>query len=456
MSTSVADLQDRDSGVTAGIAKLASELAAESIPQPAISVARHCLMDWMAVTIAGSNDDTVRILRAEALEQGGSEQASIIGDPRRVSVMQAALINGTAGHALDYDDVHYAMPGHPSAAVAPAVLALAERELSSGRELITAFIAGVEAECRVGRYVGSSHYEKGWHATATQGTFGAAAASARLLELDAGTTAIALGIAGTQAAGLKSMFGTMCKPLHAGKAAANGLHSALLAARGFTARADVLECAQGFGDTQSNTCNEAALDSFDGQFLTRDVLFKFHAACYGTHSTIEAARALVAQQKIAVADIEKVEIRINSRYLRMCNIERPNTGLEAKFSLRMTCAMALAGVPTAAPERYDEHLCAMPELTALIARTAVSAADELADATSEVIVSLRDGVVYRMHGDVSEPARDLVAQGQRLREKYDALVTPVLGTSLAGELADLIAHIDELADIRSMMALTRG
>jgi hypothetical protein len=140
----------------------------------------------------------------------------------------------------------------------------------------------------------------------------------------------------------------------------------------------------------------------------------------------------------------------------MCNIERPCTGLEAKFSLRMTSAMALAGVSTAAPVQYNEDLCAMPELTALMARTTVTAADEFADATSEIIVSLANGIVYRVRGDVSEPAQDLPEQGRRLREKYDALVTPVLGVSLAGELADMLEHVDELNDIRAMMALTRS
>ena len=456
MSTPAKTLAHAHDGVTARIASLASDLRFDDIPAPAATVARQCLLDWFGVTLGGASDDTVRILRDEALEQGGAPQASLVGGPGKLSVLQAALINGTAGHALDYDDVHYAMPGHPTAPVAPAVLALAERDGCSGRDVLTAFVAGVETECRVGRYVTQEHYERGWHATATLGHFGAAAAAARLLGLDAGTTATALGIAGTQAAGFKSMFGTMCKPLHAGKAAANGLHAALLAARGFTARPDVLECAQGFAATQTPACDERALDGLDGHFFTREILFKYHAACYGTHSTIEAARSLIASQQVKPEDISAVEIRIRPRYLKMCAIPRPVTGLEAKFSLAMTSAMALSGVSTAAPGQYDEALCATPALKRLVQRTSVVPSDEFADATSEIIVSTSGGVVYRMRGDVSRPAEDLEQQSRRLREKFDALVTPVLGVTATAELADMLERIDELEDVRALMALARS
>ncbi len=156
------------------------------------------------------------------------------------------MINGAAGHAHDYDDVHMAMNGHPTVPVAPAVLALAEHHHKGAHALLAAFAAGVDTECIIGRYIGASHYAEGWHATGTLGSFGAAAAAANLLELDAEATARALGIAGTQAAGLKSQFGTMCKPLHAGHAAATGVQAARLAARGFTSRTDILEIPAGF------------------------------------------------------------------------------------------------------------------------------------------------------------------------------------------------------------------
>ncbi len=232
----------------------------------------------------------------------------------------------------------------------PAILALAEAQGASGREIITAFVAGYETICRVGVLAAPGHYALGFHATGTAGSFGAAAACARLLRLDPARTAMALGIAGTQAAGLKSMFGTMCKPLHAGKAAQNGLLAARLAARGFTSRADVLECAQGFAATHGPDFQpEAALRPPPGGWYLRGNLFKYHAACYLTHAPIECAHAIAARPGFAAEAVREAVLHIDRGADAVCNIAVPRTGLEAKFSLRLTVALALAGIDTARP-----------------------------------------------------------------------------------------------------------
>jgi 2-methylcitrate dehydratase PrpD len=333
--------------LTRALADYSSGLRFEDIPGDVRTIVKHCVLDWLGVTLAGSREDAGRIVREEALEQGGAPQATIIGDGARTGVGQAALVNGTASHALDYDDVHFAFLGHPTVTVLPAVLALAERDACNGRELITAFVAGVEVGSRVGEYVTEAHYARGHHATGTLGTFAAAAGAARMLALDAEACATSLGIAATQAAALKSMFGTMCKPLHAGKAAASGQYAALLAKRGFTSRGDGIECSQGFADTQSPVAEpEGALEGFGERFHCRDFLFKYHAACYGTHSSIEALARLKAAHGIDSSAVDKVEIRVPTRNLRVCNIQEPCTGLEAKFSLRFVSAMTLAGRST--------------------------------------------------------------------------------------------------------------
>src|SRR5262245_51948231 len=194
--------------------------------------------------------------------------------------LSAALVNGGMGHALDYDDVNMAMPGHPSVAILPGLLALAEFRHSSGREVVTAFVAGYETACRIGAALQPGHYNLGFHSTGTVGSFGAAAACARLRGLDAEATAVALGIAGTQAAGLKSQFGTMCKPFHAGKAAQNGLLAARLAARGFSGRGDIVECVQGFALTHGpDFVPEASLAAPEAGFHVLANLFKYHSAC---------------------------------------------------------------------------------------------------------------------------------------------------------------------------------
>ena len=445
-----------EDGLTRALADHASGLRFEDIPDDVRTIVKHCVIDWLGVTLAGSREDAARLVREDALAQGGNPQATIVGDSARTSVGQAALVNGTASHALDYDDVHFAFLGHPTVTVLPAVLALGERDGAGGRDLMTAFVAGVEVGSRVGAYVTEAHYTRGHHATGTLGTFAAAAASARMLGLDAETCATALGIAATQAAALKAMFGTMCKPLHAGKAAANGQHAALLAQRGFTSRDDAIECAQGFADTQSPCVEpEGVLEDLGERFHCRDFLFKYHAACYGTHASIEALSRLRQTHDIEAHSIENVEIRVPTRNLKVCNIQEPRTGLEAKFSLRFVSAMTLAGRSTSDIATYNDAICADRGLASLRDRIRVVGDGDLARGTSETIVSMRDGVVYREFGNVSVPSGDLVNQGRRLEEKFVTLAVPVIGDAGAHALVERVRRLELLENMKELASLTR-
>ncbi len=333
--------------LTRTLAERAVAVTYDALPDEVRELARQCVLDYLGVGLAGADDDLVRILLEEASEAGGTAQAGVIGHGTRLPVLSAALVNGAIAHALDYDDVNLAMPGHPSVAVLPALLALAEEKKASGKAVIAAFVAGYETCCRIGMTLRPGHYNRGFHATGTVGAFGAAAACAHLLGLDAEATARALGIAGTQSAGLKSQFGTMCKPFHAGKAAQNGLLAARLAARGFSSRPDIVECAQGFAATHSpDFVPEKALAEPKRGYHIFNNLFKYHAACYMTHAPIECGRQL-RQQGVAPADIAAIDLKLHHATDKVCNIPAPADGLEAKFSLRQTVAMALSGVDTA-------------------------------------------------------------------------------------------------------------
>src|SRR5579863_1221096 len=286
--------------LTSALAAQASGVTYDALPATVRALARQCVLDYYGVALAGAADPLAAILLDELAEAGGAAQASVIGHKARLPALSAALVNGAIGHALDYDDVNLAMPGHPSVAILPGLLALAEERHSSGREIIAAFVAGYETACRIGMALKPGHYDRGFHATGTVGAFGAAAACARLLGLDAEATAQALGIAGTQAAGLKSQFGTMCKPFHAGKAAQNGLLAARLAARGFSSRTDLIECVQGFAATHGPDFSpEGALAEPARGFHIYANLFKYHAACYMTHGPIECGRELREQHGFA-------------------------------------------------------------------------------------------------------------------------------------------------------------
>src|SRR5215471_13607488 len=342
--------------LTEFLAFRATNLRYDDIPEPARALAKQCVLDYLGVAIAGADDPLVRILLDELAEGGGAPQASIIGHQPRLPVLPAALVNGVAAHALDYDDVNMAMPGHPSVAILPGLLALAELMGSSGRDVITAFVAGYETACCIGAALRPGHYDLGFHSTGTIGAFGAAAACARLLGLDAETTAAALGIAGTQAAGLKSQFGTMCKPFHAGRAAQNGLLAARLAQRGFSSRTDIVECIQGFALTHGpDFTPDAALAAPQAGYHLAANLFKYHAACYLTHAPIECARRLREQHRLVPAMIDGVTVRLDASCDRVCNIPAPADGLQSKFSLRQTVAMALAGVDTASLGAYSRE-----------------------------------------------------------------------------------------------------
>jgi 2-methylcitrate dehydratase PrpD len=452
-ATSAVRSVSSDPAVTAELAHQIVATRYDELPEDVRALARQCLLDWLAVTLAGSRDELSRILVDEAAEQGGKPVATLVGFPMKAPTQQAALVNGTVSHALDYDDVNLTMTGHPSVPIIASLLALGEARHANGKDFIAAFVAGYETICRIGTLVAPGHYGRGFHATATVGSFGAAAACAHLLGLEADKTAIALGIAGTQAAGLKSMFGTMCKPLHAGKAAQNGLIGASLAARGFTSRHDVLECPQGFAATQSPDfhADRALADPPHGYHL-RDNLFKYHAACYLTHAPIECGRKIRREHGIEPAAIRDVVLRVDSGASKVCHIPAPKTGLEAKFSLRLTSALALSNVDTASLETYSEKMATDPAITALRDKVSVDFQAGWPHAAAEMKVTLVDGRVLEARHDAGVPAGDVAAQGTRLATKFDSLTIPVIGYGRSAELAGAVGALDAL---RSLTELTR-
>jgi 2-methylcitrate dehydratase PrpD len=452
----VADIAPQN--LTRTLAAQARALTFADIPDDVRAWARQCVLDYVACTVAGARDELTDILLAEMAEQGGAPAATVVGHAARLPVLSAALVNGAAAHALDFDDVNLAMPGHPSVAILPGLLALAEARGSSGADVLTAFVAGYELQCRIGRTISPGHYDVlGFHATATVGSFGAAAACAHLLGLDDDKFALALGIAGTQAAGLKSMFGTMCKPLHAGKASYHGLLAAKLAARGFTSRADVLECAQGFAHTHSPDFHpERAMAAPPGGWHIRQNLFKYHAACYMTHAPIEAARKLRERHGVTPERIAQIRLRLDAACDRICNIPAPRTGLEAKFSLRLTTAMGLAGVDTGRLSSYSEAAAADPTLVALRDKVAFDFRDDVPSTQAEMELVLTDGTRVTALHDAGLPMTDVVAQGQRLGEKFAGLVAQVLGVEQARCLAGEIGRLDDLPDLRGLMSCCAG
>ena len=429
-----------------------SGITLAGVPEEARVVARHCLLDWFGCALAGSSEPLSEIL-VRQVAAGSPGDATLVGRAERTAALPAALINGAMSHALDYDDTHWTMNGHPSAPVIPAALALAERDRRNGAALLAAIIAGIEAECRLGWLIGPGHYAAGFHATGTLGAFGAAAASAHLLGLDSDKWRNALGLAGTQAAGLKSGFGTMAKPLHAGRAAENGLLAALLAADGFTANTAIIETSQGFAATHAGEAiDDERLAALGERFFIRETLFKYHASCYLTHAAIDAASQIRNEHGLCPDDIESVEVRGSTGCIGVCDIAAPTTGLEGKFSLRTTAAMALAGDDTSDPASFTDERMRDPELVSVRDRVVFSPQQGLPAMQATVVVQA-GGRTLVAEADTGQPAEDLVRQWEKLTAKFFALAVPVIGRDSAQALHEAIQEIDGVASVGDLMPL---
>lgn len=417
------------------------------LPPAVVTVAKCCVLDFLGVALAGSLEPLARILRTEVGEQGGGGRATVVGQSGGAAPAFAALVNGATGHALDYDDTHLLLCGHPSVTVFPAVLATGEQLSVDGAQLLTAFVVGVEACCRIGAVVNPEHYAAGWHATGTLGTYGAAAACAHLLGLAPGPWQEAMGLAATQAAGLKSTFGTMAKPLNAGHAAMTGLLAARLANGGFTSTS------QAAGDGVAATHAAEAARKRDDAFSITDVLFKYHASCMLTHGAIEAVTALRRRNRLDTRNVATIEIRVPSAYLDVCNQQRPRTGLEGKFSLTVTAALALLGERTGDPSVFSDRTVQRPDVVAVRDRVRVVDAPEHALGVTTVTIATTGGQTHSATVDIDAPARDPREQWDRVRGKFHGLADPVIGADRARLLAECVAGLDEVRDVHELTEL---
>ncbi|MBM86424.1 MAG: MmgE/PrpD family protein [Rhodospirillaceae bacterium] len=443
---------------TRDLAAMASGLAPSNISETARRWAKHCVLDWIAVTVGGVDEPLTRKLIDVALAEGAIGQARIIGHPEKLIASQAALVNGAASHALDYDDVNQRMMGHPTVPVVPTLMALADEIPIDGESFLAAFIAGYEVEVQLVDMMGLSHYDAGWHTTGTVGSFGAAAAAAKILGLDGQQTATALGIAATQTAGLKAMFGTMCKPLHAGKAASNGLLAARLAAEGFTSRVDAIECPYGFAATQAASFVPGAVRPDPAApYAVEENLFKYHAACYLTHAGMDALQQLREENRVDPAEVIAVRQRVKPANFSVCNIQEPETGLEVKFSMRHTAAMTLFGIDTGALASYTDEIAHRPDLVRLREKVEVIGDDRLTSRMqAEVEVDLADGRMIAGFADCGVPAGDLDEQERRLTIKFHSLVSPVFGDNRASAALDACLDLDSLDDVARVFDTVTG
>ena len=453
------DPADRHSyrGLSRFLGERVAALSWAHLPPEAVRSATVGILDMVGVTLAGSREEAPRLL-AGALDLAPGPSL-IFGTRRRVGVLDAALINGTASHALDFDDCSNTMGGHPSVPVLSALFALADELGNSGRDFITAYVAGFEVETKIALAVNFHHYTKGWHPTATLGTFGAAAAAARLMGLGGEETAVALALAASFASGIKANFGTMAKPLHVGHSARNGILAARLAKAGFTANAQqVFEHEQGFlevfngpGTYDVERAKRAWAAPFD--IVSPGIGIKQYPCCASTHPAIDAMLEITARRRIEPRDVERVDAWIHARRLRHTNRPRPATALDAKFSLQYVLARAFLDQAVGLAHFEDESWCDA-RIAALLPRIHVAPYDDSQFAHENhfgaaVRITLRDGSVD--HARVEQAlgrTSDNPVSPERLRRKFELCAQGVLSGEAIAQVANAIGAIETFTDMR--------
>jgi len=432
----------------------ASGISGLALSEPVLERARQMVLDWLGVTIAGAQQPSATAIHRVFAAEGGTPVAGVFGTAHRFTARQAALATGDASHALDYDDMGFG--GHPAVVIMPAVFAVAEQVGANGLQTVEALVQACEVMHRIDLACGRSAYPRGFHLTGTIGAFAAAMGAGRLLGLDQAMLVHAMGVAGTQAAGLKASFGTMSKHLNAGNAAAVGVLSAMLAREGFTGAEDIIEGPQGMvfshnGDLEAFDPSRRG----DGRLGIETVMFKFHAACGGTHSAINGINAIKARRPFTVSDVERVDLAVPQAAMSVCGIAEPVNGVEAMFSIAHAASLAIAD-RTTAPSSFTDASPHDPELIAARKLVHIHPTTRLPapGSANEVTVRLKNGEVHEacLSALIVAADHELADQWNRLEAKFVDLVTPVLGGARTDDVIAMIRSFESLDSLSGLVA----
>ena len=416
--------------------------------------AHRTFLNWVGCAVGAAKHESAEAALAAVAELQPAQQASILGRPEKVDMASAALVNGITSHTFDFDDTHLKTIIHPAGPVASALLALAEKEGSSGRQVIDALVLGIDVSCRMGNCIYPEHYDRGWHITGSTGMLGAAAGCARLLGFDEKRTQMALGIAASQPIGLREQFGTMTKPFHPGGAARAGLTSALLARHGFTASPKALEAPRGFAQVVSPKYDWNEITGELGQrFEISFNTYKPFACGIVIHPTIDAATQLRAKG-VKAEDVERVVLKVHSLVLELTGTKEPQDGLQGKFSVYHGFAAGLI-FGRAGEGEYDDHIVTREDLVALRRKVVATVDDSIDEAAADVTAVLKDG--RRVHvfvehaiGSLEKPLTDA-----QLEAKFHSLADPVIGAARAQHLIAACWKVGSAPDVRGVVEAAR-
>src|SRR5213593_2094036 len=448
---------------TTRLAEFVVKTSLRECPDAVLAQTRRAVLDTIGVMLAGAAEPVAQSVRAVARIEGGVGLCTVLGTSMRTSPGWGALANGAAGHAHDFDDTNFALMGHPSVPLVSTALAAREAEMADGRALVLGYVIGFEVDVALGLALNPDHYTRGWHATSSISTLGCTAAAARIMGLDVVQTRNALAIAASHASGLKENFGSMTKPYHAGHAARNGILAAQLAREGLTASETALEGRQGYV-AAFGACHglDQALEGLGRAWhlLGSGIAVKPYPSCALTHSAIDSLLDLRAEHRLRPRDIAAVQVGVNRVVPDVLAHTRPTTALERKFSMQFCAAAALVEGRVDFGSFTDGEVANL-EMRELMGRIAMVVDPGLPEgveqhAWSRVTVRLRDGRTLspEARGARGHPATPL--SDAALREKFLACATAVLSADEAEGVAEQLAHLEDIPDIRALTSRLEG
>jgi len=448
--------------VTAILAKFVTGLQYESIPRKAVETAKVAVRDCLGVALAGSREEDARIAAEIARQEGAREETSVIGQGFRTSALNAALANGTAAHALDFDHI-FTIMGQPSAPVTPATFALGEALGASGRQIIEAYVAGFEVTAKLVHSLRDSAHD-GWHAPSTLGSFGAAAASSKLLGLNAAKTQMALGITASMASGIVANFGTMTKPLHVGLGARNGVLAAKLAAGGYTANSKAIESGFGFYQVlhENAPVHEEALEELGRSYaLITDGLRIKPYPCGGlTHQVIDSVLEFRAKHGLTAEMIDRVDVDVVKHTFDRIVFRVPQTGIQGKFCMPYLVARAVIdgkiGLHIFTDSAVqDQNVLKLGERVQMNLDSNLKKSDA-AGRPCRVTVRLKNGQTFTREAQHAKGGPEHPMSEAELRDKFTECALEAIDASSAAKALDYIRDLESVSDIRPLCDILRG
>ncbi|MGP4061058.1 MmgE/PrpD family protein [Halobacillus sp. H74] len=423
----------------------------EDIPDEVIEHAKKSIKNWAGVTIGAAYHPSVEMVLELKKDLQSGEQVSILGREEKVDLLLATLTNGMSSHIFDFDDTHLDTIHHPSGPVAPVVFALGEHLDLDTKELIRAFTLGCETELRLSNAVYPSHYDLGWHITSTAGVIGAAVAAGLLLNLEEEKMTYAIGIAATQASGLREMFGTMTKPFHPGKAAQNGLLATLLAEKGFTSSTQAIEAKRGFAAVLAPEHDLSRVNENWGyQWELQKNAFKPYACGIVLHPSIDACIKLKEYAK--PEEVKEIKITVNPYVLELTGKPTPKTGLEGKFSIYHSATIGfLEG--DAGENQYKDEVVNRQDVIDFRSKINPTVDETMEEDKAVATLILKSGETHTVNiehatGSIKNPMTN-----DHLNHKFNKLVSPIIGKENSQKLIENLDNLDNVSSIKDIVEL---